>query len=150
MEYFENFKTFIENTAIFRDVISTMPEPFNNAYFDIILGVVLMGILFCRSIDFLRMRRRHKKLRIRQEEERLQSEADRQLREEEARIQQGKLAAFIRFMEMQMKPKSEGYEDSGTKSASMKLSGRQFRIESRHTASDFERLMEEAKRENDV
>ena len=148
MEYLENIKTFIENTTLFKDVISTMPAPFNNAYFDMIFVAVLLGILICRTIDFFGMRRRHKKLKIRQEEARLQSEADRQLREEEARLQQGKLTAFMKFMEMQMKPKPEGYEGSGVSPASKKLSGRQFRIGSTHTASDFERLMEEAKKED--
>ena len=146
MEYLKMLERVIRESAVYREFLMKLPSPFNNVDFVLLLSFLLGILLILKAVDLVRMRFRHKRLMKRQEAARAQSQADRLLREEEARVQQGKLAAFMQYMQMQARPK----EYAGDAPKQRKgLGGRLFRIGSTHSANDFEILMEEAKKNDD-
>ena len=146
MEYLNYWENIIRQSGIYREFLGKMPAPLNNVYFELLVLIVLVLVGIVKTVDIVRMRMRHRKLKRRQEEARAQNEANRLLREEEARVQQGKLAAFFQYLQMQGTHKdAQGDMPQRQK----ELGGKRFRIGSTHSANDFEILMEEAKKNDD-
>ena len=148
MEYLSNLEMLVRESAFYNDFLSRMPMPFNNLYFDTVLAVILLLYGAFRIIDGIRMMGRRKKLQRMKEEALIQSEKERQLREQEADMQKSKIAAFLQFLQMQGQGRTPGGGSAeGAQQAPAKGIGtNRFRIGSTHSHTDFERLMEEARR----
>ena len=147
MEYLSTMETIVKNSGLYRDFLSRMPAPLNNIYFDTLLAALLLLYLLYLIIDGIRLLGRKKHLRRMKEEALQRSEQERTLREQETEMQKGRLAAFLQFLQMQGRGQSRNKADAYDSPANKRGIGTsRFRIGSTHSATDFERLMEEARR----
>ena len=145
MEYLSSLELAVENSSLYRDFLSRMPVPFNNIYFDTVLTAVLFFYLMYRIVDGIRMQGRRIKLRRMQQEAVQRNEEERMLRAREAELQRGKMNLFMQFLQTQ---RGQQCEEPAAYRADIKkrVGTSRFRIGSTHSATDFERLMEEARR----
>ena len=153
MEYLENLEKMIAESSVYREFLGRLPLPFSNVYFEAAVVLVLGIYLVYRVIDAIRMMHRKKKL-CRMKEEALQrGEEERLLREQEAEVQKGKIAAFMQFLQMQGHGAAGSGQSTGqTPSGQGWFKGigtNRFRIGSTHSANDYEILMEEAKQRDE-
>lgn len=103
MEYFNAFQNWLYHTGFYQDILSKMPAPLNNIYFDSVLAIGLIVYLILRIIETIRIscyRRRIRKLQAGERERRREKEDEVSERERQVQEQEEKIGRFVDFMEI--------------------------------------------------
>lgn len=103
MEYFNAFQNWLYHTGFYQDILSKMPAPLNNIYFDSVLAIGFIVYLILRIIETIRIscyRRRIRKQQAGERERRREKEDEVSARERQVQEQEEKIGRFVDFMEI--------------------------------------------------
>lgn len=102
MEYYYSLQSWLYRTNLYQGILTEMPAPLNNIYFDTVMLVVLVVYVVWRIVEIIRMFRYHKRIRKKQANDR-QSRSDREQemsdREKQVEQKEERLNRFLDYME---------------------------------------------------
>ena len=70
MQYYYSFQYWFYHTDLYQNILSEMPDPFNNIYFDTVFLLGLVVYVIYRIIEMIRISCYHKRIRGKQANER--------------------------------------------------------------------------------
>lgn len=135
MQYFFSFQYWFYQTDLYQNILSEMPAPFNNIYFDTVFLLGLVVYVIYRIIEMIRISCYHKRVRRKQANERqIRLERDQEMRFRERQVQEKeeRIGRFMDYMDLIFRNhirKDDSTEQTGTVEARKKLGFRGFFLE---------------------
>lgn len=114
MEYFNTFQNWLFHTDLYQDILSKMPVPLNNIYFDSVLAIGLVIYLILRTVEAVRISCHRSHIRKKQAGEwelRRVREEKVLIRERQVQEKEEKISRFLDYMEFLFTSRTRGNEN---------------------------------------
>ena len=144
MKYFYAFQNWLFHTSLYQSILSKLPSPFNNIYFDSLLVLGLAVYLVYRFVEAIRIIRYRKRLRRKQADmSREQCRRDQEVtdRERQVKEKEERISRFLDHMECVFTSrmrKTDASESCGRRERTGRIGQKRFLLDNKaRDTADF-------------